>query len=115
MPVWTYTHGGRGLQMNSDYARYAIKAVREAFDKAKDDGGVQVVVDEDVYLTPSSVPKNELGVGIAKTAAEALRLWWNSYGWCGWLTEEAAEIIYQGGDGPDGIGGFDEPEVEPED
>lgn len=45
-----------------------------------------------------------------KNAAEALRVWWNSYGL---YTEEADWIaeIYCNGQGPDGIGGFNEPEV----
>ena len=110
--VWTRTHVGRGHPIDADLARQSLKNISSAFEKAKDKGGVQVVIDEDVAFLPSDTPKDELGVGVAKTEEEAVRLWWNNFGWVSWDSQEAAEVIYCGGQGPHGLGGFTEPEVD---
>ena len=117
--TWTDTHYGRGSPVTG---QYALDCVRAAYRQIG--GDVRLYVDEDAAFVSADCKKgdkpidedgeeypglDQVGREIATNEAEAVRLWWNYYGYAA-SEDEDEPAIYCGGAGPDGIGGFTEPE-----
>ena len=106
----------------------ALERVRRAYSLIG--GAVRLYSDEDAYFVSADCQKgdtptyaegdsdegevydcglDDVSDDIANDEAEAVRLWWNLYGWC---ASDEDGVIYCDGQGPDGIGGFTPPEDE---
>jgi hypothetical protein len=113
--AWTNTHYGRGCPIRG---RVALDRVRAAYRAIG--GSVRLTQDEDAAFVTAdcregdtiSTDDNEeyeldhISEEAADNEAEAVRLWWNEYGW---VASDEDGSIYCGGHGPDDIGGFRRP------
>jgi len=107
--IATDTWYGRGCPITS---REALKRVRKAYNSIG--GSVKLYIDEDAFFVSANSKEgdtiideddNEITLyeltDVATNEAEAIRLWWNNYGYGG-----ENKAIYCNGNGPNGIGGF---------
>lgn len=118
---WTGTHYGRGCPITGDYA---VQKVRQAYQRL---GcvNVRLVSDEDAAFVSADTKKGDevfsgdepddpycldwVSINSASGEAEAVRLWWNLYGFTS-SEDEDEDQIWCAGLGPDGIGGFQAPD-----
>ena len=119
----TNTHYGRGCPIVGEEA---LERVRRAYNAIG--GSVRFYSDEDAYFVSADCQKGDspsytngdeddgeypeldwVSDDIATNEAEAVRLWWNLYGW---VASDEDGVIYCDGQGPDGIGEFTAPEDE---